>query len=66
MDLLSDLDTIVNDVTTNVPGERDWVLESLGHLLELLPISLAIFAVLHGGRDFGNESTNVLDTREDV
>jgi hypothetical protein len=65
-DLLSDLDTIVNDVTANVPGERDWVLEGLGHLLKLIPVSLAIFAFLHGLLDFLNESTDVLDSSEDI
>lgn len=30
--LFSDIDTIVDDVTTNVPGEGDWVLEFLSHL----------------------------------
>ena len=38
LDLLGDRDTVVDNVASKVPGERDWVLEGEGNAFKVLPV----------------------------
>jgi len=66
LDFLGDLDTVVNDITSDVPGKGDWASEGFGHLGELLPVGLDATAVLHGRLDELDNISDILDTGDDV
>lgn len=66
LDLGGDLNTIVDDVTCNVPGEGDWMLKGKSNLLKLLPVLFEIAAVFHGCLDLFDSISDVLNTRKDI
>ena len=66
LDLFSDLDTIVNNIASNMPGERNRVFKGQGDLLELLPVLLEATTVLHGALNLLNGIGNILNTINDV
>ena len=60
LDFMGDLDTVVNDITSDVPGKGDWASEGFGHLGELLPVGLDATAVLHGRLDELDDISDIL------
>ena len=64
LDLMGDLDTIVDDVTSNVPGEGNWALEGLSDFGKLSPVSLEGAAVLHAVSNLVDGISNILDTSD--
>ena len=60
LDFMGDLDTVVNNITSDVPGKGDWASEGFGHLGELLPVGLDATAVLHGRLDELDDISDIL------
>ena len=65
LDLLSDLDTVVDDVATNLPGERDWVAKGERNTFKLLPVLFRRATVLQGCLNILNSISNILDASDD-
>lgn len=66
LDLLEDLDTVDQNVFTNVVGERGWAIEDSSHLDELFPVSLDVGAVRHTSFDLLDEISNIFKSSNNI
>ena len=66
LDLTKDLNTVDQNVLTNVVSESLWALKDGSHLDEFLPVSLDVRAVRHTGFDLLDEISDVFKSSNNV
>jgi len=65
-DFTEDLDTVDQEVLTNMISESGWAFEDSSHLLKLLPVSLDVRAVGHTSFDCLDKIGNICKTSNNV